>query len=556
MDNSLDFLLAGQPSSGPPVTKVYRNNYNGNFVEKTNTTLIGIKYGDVAWGNYDNDRYLDIVLSGWGSAINFATKIYKGSFSNNTHTWTAQTMTLPQLRYSSVAWGHNNPSTPDGYLDLLLAGTTNTSPATDIIEIYKNIANADGTRGFTLAANQLPSSSGAAGMTASCVWGNFDTDDDLDIAVAGRLNTLTSVYKRKSDGTYEPVDDASLTDVQQGTVAWGDYDNDGDLDLLLTGQLSNGAARISKLYRNDPPPQGSTSRKFTNIGASLAGVYYGSASWGDYDGDSDLDILLTGNMNASGSAGRITKIYRNNLNIANTPPSVPTLPQNPVTYSAADNTYTLTWNKSTDNQTPQAALTYNVMIGTTSGGFDIVSPLSNKYTGKRWIPAPGNAGTRNSYIFSANGLANGTYYWKVQAIDNVFGASVFSTEATFTVPHPSAKAAGTDSLADRDSTAIAHAIPETFALSQNYPNPFNPTTRLNLNLPENGHVKAIVYDLTGQEVRRLQDAEMTAGYRYLDWDGKNTAGATVSSGTYLVKVVFEGVSGLRKETRSRVTLLK
>jgi hypothetical protein len=435
----------------------------------------------------------------------------------------------------------------DGYVDLLLAGTDDTN--TDIIRIYRNIKNPDGTRGFTVGNYYPPQA-----MTASCAWGNFDTDDDLDIAVAGRLNTLTSVYKRKSDGTYEPVDDASLTDVQQGTVAWGDYDNDGDLDLLLMGQLSNGAARISKIYRNDPGPNGT--RIFVDIAAPLIGVYYGSAAWGDYDGDGDLDILLTGNMNTSGSAGRITKIYRNNFNVANTPPSVPTLPQNPVTYSAADNTYTLTWNKSTDAQTPQATLTYNVMIGTTSGGYNIVSPMSKIATGKRFIPAPGNTGTKNSYILNASGLANGTYYWKVQAIDNVFGASAFSTEATFTVPHPSAKAAGTDSLADSDSTAIAHAIPETFALSQNYPNPFNPTTRLNLNLPENGRVKAIVYDLTGQEVARLQDATMTAGYKHLDWDGKNNVGANVSSGAYLVKVVFEGVSGLQQEATSRVTLLK
>jgi len=77
-----------------------------------------------------------------------------------------------------------------------------------------------------------------------------------------------------------------------------------------------------------------------------------------------------------------------------------------------------------------------------------------------------------------------------------------------------------------------------------------------LNLPEGGFVKAIIYDLMGQEVARLHDAEMKAGYKYLDWDGNNNAGATVSSGTYLVKVVFEGVSGLRQEATSRVALLK
>jgi len=66
---------------------------------------------------------------------------------------------------------------------------------------------------------------------------------------------------------------------------------------------------------------------------------------------------------------------------------------------------------------------------------------------------------------------------------------------------------------------------------------------LNLNLPENGRVQAIIYNLMGQKVVRLKDAPMTAGYKFLDWDGKNKAGATVSSGTYLVKVVFEGIAG-------------
>lgn len=201
------------------------------------------------------------------------------------------------------------------------------------------------------------------------------------------------------------------------------------------------------------------------------------------------------------------------------------------------------------------------MIGTASGNFDIVSPMSTISTGKRLIPAPGNAATNDFYIVSTKsgvGLEPGTYYWKVQAIDNVFGASAFSTEASFTVPIPKAVAS--------DSLTIVQAIPQTFALSQNYPNPFwsgatsrfagNPTTRLNLNLPENGHVKAVVFDLTGQEVARLQEAAMTAGYKYLTWDGKNNHGTAAGSGTYLVKVIFEGISGMRKESSSRILLLK
>ena len=41
---------------------------------------------------------------------------------------------------------------------------------------------------------------------------------------------------------------------------------------------------------------------FTDIGAGLSATGYPSTSWGDYDNDGDLDILI---------AGSVSKIYRN-----------------------------------------------------------------------------------------------------------------------------------------------------------------------------------------------------------------------------------------------------
>jgi len=446
MDNDLDILLTGQSNSGL-VTKIYRNDGNGNFVE-ISTSLPGVQYGDAAWGNYNNNQYLDILLSGQNSAGASFSKIYRGfSPSGGGRAWTAPPITLPQLKYSSAAWGDNDL---DGYIDLLLAGTDDANNG--LINIYKNIKNPNGTRGFNAITTNLPQVT-----TASCVWSDFDTDDDLDLAFAGRQNTKTSVYGRDSEIIYNLVDDASLTDVNQGAVAWGDYDNDGDLDLLVTGQIAGNTSRISKVYRNDPGPNG---RIFVDIEAPLAGVYFGSAAWGDFDDDGDLDILLIGNMNASGAAGRITKIYRNNTNVTNSRPTVPTnlLPD----YSSTDQTVTLTWNKSTDQQTPQNALTYNVMIGTSSSVFHVISATSIPNTGKRLLPAMGNAGTTNKYIVNTNsidGLSPGTYYWKVQAIDNVFGASAFqNTAAMFTIPQP--KTAEGDSIVD--VTDALQAIPQSF----------------------------------------------------------------------------------------------
>ena len=44
----------------------------------------------------------------------------------------------------------------------------------------------------------------------------------------------------------------------------------------------------------------------------------------------------------------------------------------------------------------------------------------------------GNAGHCNSKTIK--GLANGKYYWSVQAIDNAFEGSSFAAEKSFTIP--------------------------------------------------------------------------------------------------------------------------
>ncbi len=98
--------------------------------------------------------------------------------------------------------------------------------------------------------------------------------------------------------------DAGLTGVDYSSADWGDYDNDGDLDILLTGTAA-GLHRVSRVYRNN----GGT---FTDIGALLPGVHWGSAAWGDYDNDGDLDILLTGDNGPryiSGSSATTTERF-------------------------------------------------------------------------------------------------------------------------------------------------------------------------------------------------------------------------------------------------------
>ena len=90
----------------------------------------------------------------------------------------------------------------------------------------------------------------------------------------------------------------SLPQLRRGSLDWGDYDGDGDLDLLLTG--TDGGQSRTYLYANN-------AGTFTDVGAALPAIEWSSAEWGDYDGDGDLDIAMAGLNNTV----PLARIYRN-----------------------------------------------------------------------------------------------------------------------------------------------------------------------------------------------------------------------------------------------------
>lgn len=75
----------------------------------------------------------------------------------------------------------------------------------------------------------------------------------------------------------------------------------------------------------------------------------------------------------------------------------------------------------------------------------------------------------------------------------------------------------------------------------NYPNPFNASTRIRAALPAAGVVTVGIYNVLGERVRVLTSPGVVVGTWEADWDGRDEAGRTLSSGVYWYRVVGGGI---------------
>ncbi len=79
-------------------------------------------------------------------------------------------------------------------------------------------------------------------------------------------------------------------------------------------------------------------------------------------------------------------------------------------------------------------------------------------------------------------------------------------------------------------------LPLDYILYQNYPNPFNPNTTVSFQVPQSCHVKLIIYNILGQEVKKLFSEQISQGKYSVQWDGLNEEGERMASGTYIYRI--------------------
>jgi hypothetical protein len=93
-------------------------------------------------------------------------------------------------------------------------------------------------------------------------------------------------------------------------------------------------------------------------------------------------------------------------------------------------------------------------------------------------------------------------------------------------------------------------VPQQFALGPNLPNPFRRGTTIQFEVPSLAanapRVELKIYNLLGQLVRTLVDAQLSAGPHRVAWDGRDQAGRALATGVYVCSLTANGVRMNRK----------
>ena len=275
-DHDLDVLLSGNSKNIAGITKLFKNDGSGNFMEVAGTPFLSVYYGSIAFGDIDGDTDLDVLITGesFFPRIN-VTKLYKNDGTGN-FTEVPGTPFDP-VSSSSIAFTDVDG---DNDLDVLISGDNDT---TNIVKLYAN----NGTGQFT----EVAGTPFEGVKTSSIAVADIDGSNGPDLIITGYSNDLiaiTKLYKNNGAGVFSEVTDTPFPSIHSGSVGFADIDGDHDQDVLITG-YQDSFTPIAKLFSNDGIGN------FTELKDSpFEGMAYGSVAFADVDGDNDQDFLVSG----------------------------------------------------------------------------------------------------------------------------------------------------------------------------------------------------------------------------------------------------------------------
>lgn len=460
-DGYADIITTGINESYELSTSIYINDYDGSFT-KLDVDLTPMYNATIALGDYNQDGFMDILISGEGYdlisvlwknngdltfteidaglaklggtnaefrdidndgdldiLISGSIKNQDGSYSSDVRLYSNEgndTFEEFELNFTSFAnIGTLGDFDNDGDLDLLSGGGS--------LEVYPN--NGDGSFSSPKNCGSFPG--------GQMKWFDFNNDGKLDFILSGLGQTgdeyFTKIYQNvgAENNWFSELENTDFGNPMRGKLDLRDYNSDGYLDLLLSGTLDfSSNTFITKIYDN------SETTFVENTSVNLPQIGNGDGSWFDIDNDGDLDLILTGEE-VQGANVKRTVIYRNdgndNIYKANSIPSAPA----ELTCTLMNDSITFTWEVGSDIETATMELSFNLGVGTDSVASNILSPESGA-DGKRLIQRLGNSQSRTEKSIAI--LPEGAYFFKVQTIDGALAGSEFSNVERFAIGMP------------------------------------------------------------------------------------------------------------------------
>jgi enediyne biosynthesis protein E4 len=281
-DGLPDLVVLGDYFVTGKNTRLYRNLGGGRFEAVTDSPWDSLtdRIAYSPWADVDNDGDLDLFLIGNRDDQPVLMENEGGGVFTRQMVGPDWASNQIQIRGFAAAWGDLDN---DGLLDAVVGDLTT----------YPLRNNGDGT--FTIMTNNVVYPEASTTHCLQLI--DYDGDGDLDLFTSEE-GMNSRLYRNEGHWEFTNVTESVLQNrLPAGwNGAWGDFDNDGDLDLYFMGWTSSERFLINN--------GDGTFADWTGYPKALMNVSAGMPSWGDFDNDGLLDLLIT-------QAGSHCRLFRN-----------------------------------------------------------------------------------------------------------------------------------------------------------------------------------------------------------------------------------------------------
>jgi len=464
---------------------LYLNQGDGRFVNLNPGS--GLEYWgimlDAAWFDYNGDRLLDLICTtGAYDTLHLFQNVGNYHFRMVTEqailadTWFICPRGVAVADYDL-----------DGDTDFYVSGLYDWS------NVYINSGH--GT--FTAADWDVGVVDSANASTVS--WGDYNNDGypDLFVANFGWEGTgwRNSLFQNNKDGTFSSVtQQAGLEETWDATLQgiWVDFNNDGYLDLhVIDRNPDPRGLPVHHLFKNNWDGTFTDVMEESSLREEPLGPY---ATWGDYDGDGDVDVLF-GALHDDPTTNRLFR-----------------------------------------NDTEEQWLGLRLLAGEASG--NTIGTKVKVYAGDMTVARELTAGSvRVPNVDSHVQIGLNTAVL-VDSVEILWPSGVRDSRKDVSSNQYVVVREGEGVFTGISSTNLK---PRRFCLYPNIPNPFNPSTVIRYEITRPCRIKLAVYDALGREVAVLKEGYAVPGLHRIPWDAKDHA-----SGIYVLRIEADGIVESRK----------